>query len=325
MGMRPVRSAFDKARRRKAYRALARLIGTGRPRSDLLPLDEVSRRLRAFERRYVGIRPIPVDKVVGTVDREGEFDRDFLPRRRGDQDRWRRVEEAFPEGDFPPIQVYKVGEAYFVVDGHHRVAIARQQGVATIDAEVTELRSRWNLPADADLGRVIHAEQERIFMEESGLERARPEARIEFSRPQGYIQVLENVKVHGYHLMQERGEVLPPEEIAGDWFDRVYRPTVEAIRREGLPELYPRATEGDLFLWVYQRLLELFPERGGMGYEDAIRAGREEGAAAAGGPVRRTARKLRGQRLRGQRSGARSTNSTAPENDRPGSTPPAMT
>jgi hypothetical protein len=292
-GRGPVRSTYDKARRRRAYRSLARLVRARPPESELLPLEEVSRRLRAFEQHYVGIRPIEVDKIVGTVDRTGEFDRDFLPRGRYVEDRWRRVEEAFPEGAFPPIQVYQVGEAYFVMDGHHRVAIARQTGMLSIDAEITELRSRWKLPADADLGRIIHAEQERIFMEESGLERARPEARVEFTRPQGYVQLLDNVKVHGYHLVQERGEVLPPDEIAGDWYDRVYRPAVEAIRREGLFELYPRATEGDLFLWVYQRLLDLFPECGGVGYEDAIRAGKGDGAPQ--GRIRRAAQKLRGQ------------------------------
>ncbi|MGH2545671.1 MAG: hypothetical protein ACRDHJ_02205 [Actinomycetota bacterium] len=293
-------STYERARRRQAYRRLARLIRRSPQQPDLLPLDEVSRRLRAFEQSYLGIMPIEVSKIVGTVDRAGEFDRDFLPRRRRVEDRWRRVEEAFPEGDFPPIQVYRLGEAYFVVDGHHRVAIARQRRMSHIDAEVTELRSRWRLPADADLGRIIHAEQERIFMEESGLDRARPEARIEFTRAQGYIQLLENAKVHGYHLMQERGDVLPPEEVAADWYDRVYRPTVEAIRRENLLELYPTATEGDLFLWVYQRLLELFPERGGMGYEDAIRAGKNEPPPA--GRTRRVAK-----RLKGQSAGPRST------------------
>jgi len=95
-------------------------------------------------------------------------------------------------------------------------------------------------------------------------------------------------------------EVLPPEEVAADWYDRVYRPTVEAIRRENLLELYPTATEGDLFLWVYQRLLELFPERGGMGYEDAIRAGRDEPPPA--GRTRRVSK-----RLKGQGAGPRST------------------
>jgi hypothetical protein len=131
--------------------------------------------------------------VVGTVSRVDDFDRDFLPKRSKIQERWRNVEQMYPEGDFPPIVVYELDGRFFVVDGHHRVAIARQRGIEFIDAEITRLRSRYPLPPDADIGAVIMAEQQRRFMEESGLERARPEARIEFSRPQGYIELLEHI------------------------------------------------------------------------------------------------------------------------------------
>jgi hypothetical protein len=285
----PEPSTFERARRRRAYRALARLVRRRESGSGLLPLEEVSRRLRAFEQTYLGFQPIPVDRIVGTVSRNGEFDREFLPQREEVRDRWRRVEQSFPEGDFPPIEVYQVGEAYFVVDGHHRVAVARQRGVSHIDAEVTLLRSRWKLPADADLGRIIMAEQERLFMEESGLERSRPDARIGFTRPQGYRELLENIKVHGYHLMQEGGEVQRPEEVAADWYDNVYLPGVEAVRSEGLSEEFPGATEADLFLWVDTRRRELFPERGNLGYADAARVAREEpGPRGRGGNRRRT-------------------------------------
>lgn len=270
----PARSAYERARRRRILRGLTRLVRRRAARG-LLPLDEATRRLRAFEQRYVGVRPIPLDRIVGTVSRTRDFDREFLPRRRVEE-RWRRVERAFPEGDFPPIQVYQLGDAYFVVDGHHRVAIARHRGMSHIDAEITLLRSRWPLPPEADLGRIILAEQEGRFMEESGLERARPEARIEFTRPQGYVELLDLIKVHGYHLMRERGEVLPADEVAGDWYDHVYLPGVEAIRREGLGELAPGATEADLFLWVYQRQREMLPERGGLPYEEVARTVREE-------------------------------------------------
>ena len=104
------------------------------------------------------------------------------------------MEQAFPDSGFPPIVVYQLGDAYFVIDGHHRVAVARRQGVETIDAEVTELEARWHLPADADIVELIHAEQERTFMEESGLAEARPEARMRFSRPVGYVELLETVQ-----------------------------------------------------------------------------------------------------------------------------------
>jgi hypothetical protein len=270
-----VRSTFKKARRREAYRRLSQIAGRNRSRP-LLSLDEVSKRLRAFEQTYVGIRPIPVAAVVGTVSRVDDFDRDFLPKRSKIQDRWQQVEESYPQGDFPPIVVYEIDGRYFVVDGHHRVAIARQRGIEFIDAEITELRSQWELPPDADISAIIMAEQCRRFLEESALEHARPDARIEFGRPQGYIELLEHIKLHGFHLLMERGAPVSMEEIAGDWYDRVYVPTVDAIHRERLHELWPKATDADLFLWVGQRRRELFPERtDDLDIEGAVRAARE--------------------------------------------------
>jgi uncharacterized ParB-like nuclease family protein len=268
-------SSFPRARRQEAYRRLSQVAGR-REQRPLLSLDDVSRRLGALEQTYVGVRPIPVDKIVGTVSRVNDFDRDFLPKRSKIQERWQQVEESWPDGDFPPIVVYEIDGRYFVVDGHHRVAIAKQRGIEMIDAEITQLRSRTPLPADADVGSIIMAEQERRFMEESGLGRARPDARIEFSRPQGYIELLEHIKIHGFHLMMERGEVLSSEDIAADWYDRVYVPTVEAIRREGLDAMWPKATDADLFLWVSQRRRELFPDRPeDLDIEGTVRAARE--------------------------------------------------
>jgi hypothetical protein len=267
-------STFDRARRKKRYRRLAGAVRDEETR-ELLPLGEVTRRLGLFEQAHVGVRSIPVAAIVGTVDRSKDFDREFLPRRPELRERWKRVEQAFPGGDFPPISVYEVDGRYFLLDGHHRVAIARQRGVEHIDAEVTRLRTRVPLPADADIGQIIHAEQERLFMQESGLEQSRPDARIPFSNPQGYVELLEHAKVHGYHLMQERGEVLSPPEIGADWYDRVYLPGLEAIRQEGLFEAFPDATEGDLYLSVYQRQRAMAPETGGMTFQEAARATKE--------------------------------------------------
>jgi hypothetical protein len=254
-------TTFDRARRRSAYARLARILGQDAPR-DLLPLDQAVERLRPFARRYLGIRPIPVSQVVGTEGRGGDFDRDFAPRRPGVRDRWRRVEQAFPDAAFPPIVVYQLGDAYFVIDGHHRVAVARQQGVETIDAEVTELKARWHLPADADVVELIHAEQERVFMDESGLGEVRPDAHIRFSRPVGYIELMETVQLHGYHLMLAEGRALPRSEIAADWYETVYLPTIEAIHAERLDEVCPEVTDPDRFLWVWNRRRELMPEYG---------------------------------------------------------------
>jgi hypothetical protein len=290
----PLPSTFERARRKEAYRRFGRIVtGAGR---ELLPLDEVKTRLRLFEQNYVGIRPIPVDRIVGTASRTGDFDRSFLPTRRDVRERWTRIERAYPDGGFPPIVVYKVRNSYFVVDGHHRVAVAKQRGIDFIDAEVTELRTHYPIPEGADVGRIIYAAQQQLFMDESGLDRACPEATITFSRPQGFMELLELVKVHGFHLMTEQGRVLSTEEIASDWYDRVWLPTIEAIRREHLLEAFPRNTEADLFLWVWQRRRAVFPERGGMSLEDAVRSVSEEEGRRIGVRARRAAGRLRGGR-----------------------------
>ena len=268
-------TTFDRARRRSAYARLARIVRQGGSR-DLLPLDQAIERLRPFARRYVGIRPIPVSQVVGTEGRGGDFDRDFQPRRPDVRERWRRVERAFPEAGFPPIVAYQLGDAYFVIDGHHRVAIARQQGMETIDAEVTELKARWHLPADADIVELIHAQQERIFMDESGLAEARPEAHMRFSRPVGYVELLETVQLHGYHLMLAAQRALPRAEIAADWYASVYLPTIEAIHAERLDEVCPEVTDSDRFLWVWNRRRELIPEYGCQQLGEAARRATEE-------------------------------------------------
>jgi hypothetical protein len=278
-------TTFDRARRRSVYARLARVLGRAGP-GELLPLDEATRRLRPFARRYVGLRPIPLRQIVGTDSRVSDFDRDFRPRRPGIRDRWQQVEQSFPDAAFPPIVAYRLGDVYFVIDGHHRVAIARQNGMETIDAEVTELEARWHLPADADIVELIHAEQERIFMEESGLAEAHPELRIRFSRPVGYIELLETVQLHGYHLMLDEGHVLPRGEIARRWYADVYLPTVEAIEEEGLDEVCPGATYPDRFLWVWDRRRELMPEHGCRPLSEAARY-----------PTEQFARGRRGRRL----------------------------
>lgn len=270
----PDPSTFEKARRREAYRKFTRVVRGTEGGDELLPLEEVQRRLRAFDQTYEGVMPIPVDKIVGTSDRSRDFDKDFLPRDPRLRTRWRRVEKAFPEGAFSPIVVYELDETYFVIDGHHRVAVAKQREVEYIDAEVTRLHARYKMPADADIGAIILTEQQQLFMEDSGLGAVRPDAEISFSRPTGYPELLELIKTHGYHVMQDRGRVLSIEEIAADWYDWIYVPTVDAIRREALTEVFPDATETDLFLWVWQRRRSLFPELGGMTLEQAVRHAR---------------------------------------------------
>lgn len=235
--------------------------GTHR-RDRLLELDEVERRLKPLGRRYLGVREIPLDALVGTDSRPGAFTRDFRPLHAFSRERMRSLESAFADGAFPPIVAVKVGETYFVVDGHHRAALARRRGAETIDADVTEFVARVPLPAGADMLEVVLRELERVFLEDSGLAEARPGVRVSVSRPAHYLELLENIQVHGYHLMRGRGRVLENAEIAADWHDAIYLPTLAATECLRIGRLYRKAPPGDLFLVLHRHRRDAFPSNG---------------------------------------------------------------
>ena len=221
---------------------------------DLIPFDEASRRLSVSGQSYLGIQEIPVERIVGSVDRSADFGRDFKPRRRLSRSRLANLRSAFGDGPMPAIDVFEVGGAYFVEDGHHRVALARERNADFIDAEVTRLRTNYEIGPDVDICQLVHTEQQRLLLDESGLSRARPDAVIEFTLLDGYTQLRDIIKAYGYELARGRGELPTPEEVGADWYDTVYLPGVEAVRRAGLFELYESwfPTDADMFLWVYQ-------------------------------------------------------------------------
>ena len=233
----------------------------GHRAESLLELDEVERRLKPFGRRYLGVRAIPLRALVGTDGRASSFTRDFRPLHAFSRDRLRSLQAAFAEGAFPPIVVVKLGEAYFVIDGHHRAALARNGGAEMIDADVTELIARVPLPAGADMLEVVLRELERIFLEDSGLAEARRGVRVAVSRPAHYLELLENVQVHGFHMMRGRGRVLENADIAADWYDAIYKPTLAALDRLRLGRL-PEAPPGDLFLVLHRHRRDAFPSTG---------------------------------------------------------------
>ncbi len=130
---------FSRARRRAHLgRLTARLRGD---RDRPLAFDEVRRGMRADNRLWLGGRVVEVSRVVGSVGRWRQFDRCFMPAEASTEDRWKRVDLAFRRGEeWPMVSLYKIGEAYFVLDGNHRVSVARYHGVEMIDAVVTEFR-----------------------------------------------------------------------------------------------------------------------------------------------------------------------------------------
>ena len=109
----------------------------------MLSFDEIRRALGADSKFYLGRKVVEVSKIVGSVDRYREFDRDFMPVKASMSVRWKRIDRALRRGEeLPAVNLYKIGDAYFVADGNHRVSVARYQGVEMIDAEITEFGPR---------------------------------------------------------------------------------------------------------------------------------------------------------------------------------------
>ncbi|HET9779109.1 MAG TPA: hypothetical protein VFP81_07495, partial [Propionibacteriaceae bacterium] len=223
----------------------------------LLPLAEVTDRLRISGQHYVGVKPIPVGRIIGSVDRAVDFDRLFRPRRFPLRRRLRELRNVFPDGVVPAISAYEVDGMYFVVDGHHRVALAHELGMEYIDAEVTALTTSHALTPDVDVRRLIHTEQHRIFKERSRLLVGHPEAKILFSRPTGYGQILDLVEAHAYEMSVRAGELVPLEEATANWYETEYLPAIAAVHEAELPQAYGHTTKGDIYLWVQAKRREL--------------------------------------------------------------------
>lgn len=240
---------FVAARTKASFRQLLAFL-TGR-HNDLLSFEQVREKLRIGGPIYRGVKTVRVDHIIGSVNRYRDFDRAFLPRQDFTADRWQRVSRAWYEDvSLPPVLLYKVGEVYFVVDGNHRVSVAREQKQEFIDAEVRECRVK--VPVTPDLQpedlELLGAKVE--FLERTSLDRLRPEAQIDATLLGGYERLLEHIAVHRYFMGLDFQRDVSEEEAVGHWYDEVYLPVVNVIRESGLLEAFPGKTEADFYLWV---------------------------------------------------------------------------
>ena len=225
---------------------------------DLLSFREVREKLHLQGGAYRGLQDIPLDKIVGSVGRYQDFTRTFLPRTHADRQRWARV-KALMEGmtGLPPIEVFQVGDVYFVKDGNHRVSVARDMGAKTIQAHVTEVKSPVPLDASATAEDLIIKADYADFLERTHLDELRPEQCIEFTVPGRYQDLLNRIGAHKHYLEQRLAQPVPWEEAVTGWYDNVYLPLVRLIREKGLLAEFPHRTEADLYGWVtrYEREL----------------------------------------------------------------------
>src|SRR5919199_6610763 len=188
---------FSRARRKAFLRKVGAYLRGDPGSNQLLSFDEVKDALGAVSQVYLGMREVPVSKIVGSVGRHRDFDRAFLPSKPDLGTRWRRIDEIMDRGEeLPPISLYKIGDAYFVGDGNHRVSVARQRGVEMIDAEVIEVRSRVPVDSELTAESLLHKMEQRHLLERLPMDRVLPEVKLELSDVADYRRLATYIEAH---------------------------------------------------------------------------------------------------------------------------------
>ena len=254
---------FRRARRKAEIQHLwASLTGHS---DQLLAYDDITQKLHARGLSSKGVQDIPLDAIVGSVNRFQDFNRDFMPLYDEDQERWARVKAAMTSpgsAGLPPIRVYKLDDVYFVLDGNHRVSIAREMGIETIEADVTEIRSKVPLSPEDSPTDLIVKEEYVDFIEKTKIDKIIPETTLLLTFPGLYSILEEHIVVHRHFMGIEQSRKIPWEEAVQDWYKNVYQPIIKAIRDQELLKEFPDLTETDLYIWILDHQTYMQEEMG---------------------------------------------------------------
>lgn len=239
---------FGRARRQAVVEEVSAKI-SGRD-NRMMPFDAIRAYLRQQNPLYKGIQDVPIDQVVGSVGRFTEFTRRFLPLDDSVQERWIGVDRLARAQGWPPIELYQVGTVYFVVDGNHRLSVARQLEMATIEAHVWQFPESVQINADDSIDNVLLRLEEERFMERTHLNERVPEHHIRFTTPHRYGELMAQIVDLRQKLSQiDENEMALPDAVEA-WYEMIYLPTVQIITESTLLDTFPGRTESDLFVWL---------------------------------------------------------------------------
>lgn len=263
----------------------------------LLEFDDVQRRLRLGTRLPGGRLEVPIAEIVGSVNRSRDFDARFRPRTKRLQVLIRDLARARPDAPDQPISLLQVDHAYFVEDGHKRLAIAVAAGRTFIDADVDRFETRFHVDATTTSDELEMTHAEGRFRETTGLDVAAPDERFRLSDLDCYLELSESVKAHSYDLSRDQGRVVTAPEAAAHWLELVFRPAVRLARATETARLLESATDADLFL-LFRRGVREPMDPGWQVPASAVERGIDNLRAAAPGRLVR----VRAARGRGRRT-----------------------
>jgi hypothetical protein len=249
---------------------------TGRKHENgLLAFDDVRKSLEAVQEKYLGYRAIPLDRIIGSVGRYKDFNAEFEIEEHLDRRRKDALKELMLRDEvLPPVKLYKIGDAYFVLDGNHRIAAAKEIGKEFIDADVTKcvVPIPFQVGDEEPREAILDAEY-RLFLQKTKLDKLRPHhTPIEFSTHGRYAVLHQHILEHRYFLGIERSTPVTLEQAVISWYDTIWTPMVLLINKHDILERFPGRTEGDLYIWIMNHRWMLSQKAGvDVGPEEAIR------------------------------------------------------
>jgi hypothetical protein len=229
----------------------------------LLPFDQVKEKLELSFTRELGLQTVPTDQIVGSEGRYRSFTRQFLPLQEDLRERWKKVNQARCSGrNLPPVELYKVCNAYFVKDGHHRVSVARSKGSKYIEALVYEYECDVPLEKDTDLEKLAVQESYHQFLKATRLRKYHPEVKLQLTLFGGYPILMEHIQVHQSYLEQGKNSAVSFVDAANSWYQTVYLPLIDIIKKSRIMKQFPHRTETDFYLWIIENRRQLRKELG---------------------------------------------------------------
>ena len=223
-------------------------------KADLLSLYEVTELIKPRGESYLGHQSIPIKNIIGSEGRSRDFSNAFYPKKDMLKERWKSIDKAHLQYiNLPSIDVYKLGEWYFVRDGNHRVSVAKSKGAEFIDAEVVELDSQITLKQGMtmrELRKEVVDFERKEFLDQYNFKDLIPIDEIVFSFSGMYPEVINHIKVHKYYMNETEEKEIPFEKAVINWYKTVYLPIIKECRNLNLLSSFPGNTEGDLYIWI---------------------------------------------------------------------------
>jgi hypothetical protein len=239
---------FAEARRRaKRQQMLAWLSGRD---NRLMPFEVIRRNLRQQSPFYRGVRDVPLDKIVGSVGRYHDLTRHFLPLTDSMRERWVQIDTLVDRGGWPPVELYKVGDVYFVRDGNHRLSVARHLQMGSVEAHVWEFPEEIQIGPEDTLDEVLIRFRARDFMAQTQLARRFPDLQIQLTIPGGHSEMLAQIEELRHKLIIIDEQDVSFSEAVEAWVELLYLPTIQIIQDSTLLDNFPGRTEADLFVWL---------------------------------------------------------------------------